>query len=112
MDLRITETLKSYFDAGSYKIRILIGALFAVIVADGVITRYLVGNGFGREGNPFMEYWVTEDKILILKVCGGLLAALYLWKIYRQHPRVSTVFTAVLLAGYTCIIGWNLHFIL
>jgi hypothetical protein len=112
MNLQITKTVKGYFDASTYQIRILTGALFAAIVADGVITRYLVHNGLAQEGNPFMQYWVDIDKILTLKICGGLIAALYLWSIYRRHPRLSIVFTSILLAGYIFIVGWNLHILL
>jgi H+/Cl- antiporter ClcA len=112
MNLQVTQTIKNYFNASSYKIRILTGSLFAAIVADGVITRYLVHNGLAQEGNPFMQYWVAEDKLLTLKICGGLIAALYLWSIYRRHPRLSIVFTSILLTGYIFIVGWNLHILL
>ena len=101
------ETLRNYF-AGSYRIRILLGSLLAAIVADGVITRFLVRNGFAHEGNPFMIYWVAEDKFLSLKILGGLLAALYLWGIYRRHPRLSIYFSSIFLTGYMFIVFWNL----
>jgi hypothetical protein len=100
--------LQNYYNASSYQIRILLGALFAAIVADGVITMYLVRNGFAREGNPFMQYWVAEDKLLTLKVCGGLLATFYLWSVYRRHPKLSIIITSILLAGYVFIVCWNL----
>ncbi len=106
------KALTNYFDAGHYQIRILIGALFAAIVADGVITMYLVHSGFAQEGNPFLEYWVAENKLLVMKICGGLLAGLYLWSVYRKHPRLSIIFTAILLTGYIFIVGWNLHILL
>jgi hypothetical protein len=106
------KALGNYFHQGNYQIRILLGALFAAIVADGVITMYLVGNGYGREGNPFMEYWLTEDKMIILKICGGLLAGLCLWSAYRRKPNLSVTITSVLLSVYVLIIGWNLHFLL
>jgi hypothetical protein len=109
MDLQITQTIKSYINASTYQIRILTGALFAAIVADGVITRYLVHNGLAQEANPLMQYWVAEDKLLTLKICGGLIAAIYLWSIYRRHPRLSVIFTSILLTGYILIVGWNLH---
>ena len=101
------EKLKYYF-AGSYRIRILLGSLFAAIVADGIITRFLVYNGFAREGNPFLEYWVLDDRFLTIKILGGLLAALYLWSIYRRHPKLSVCFSSVFLGGYTSIVIWNL----
>ena len=108
MDGGIKENLRYYISGSSYKIRILIGALFAIIVADGIITRYLVHGGFAKEGNPFLEYWVIEDKLLTIKIIGGLLAAVFLWSIYRKHPRLAVVFSSIFLAGYIFIVGWNL----
>jgi len=106
------KALRNYFPAGSYQIRILIGALFAAIVADGIITRYLVHNGFAQEGNPFMVHWVVEDKLLSIKILGGLLAVIYLWGIYRRHPKLSVVFTSIFLTGYLFIVCWNLLILL
>ena len=106
------KALRSYFPAGSYQIRILIGALFAAVVADGIITRYLIHNGFAQEGNPFMVHWVVEDKLLTIKILGGLLVAIYLWGIYRKHPKLSVVFTSIFLTGYLSIVCWNLLILL
>ncbi|MFC2033078.1 DUF5658 family protein [Chloroflexota bacterium] len=103
--------LKDYF-AGSYRIRILLGALFAAIVADGIITRFLVYNGLAQEGNPFLVYWLLEDKLLSIKILGGLLAALYLWGIYRRHPKLSVCFSSIFLTAYTFIVFWNLNILL
>ena len=108
----IMKALRNYFPLGTYQIRILIGSLFAAIVADGIITRYLVHNGFAREGNPFMIQWVVEDKLLSVKILGGLLAALYLWSVYRKHPKLSIICTSIFLAGYLLIICWNLLILL
>ena len=98
----------SYFASG-YRIRILLGALLAAIVADGIITKFLVLNGFAVEGNPFLRSWVGEDTFLTLKLMGGLLAAMYLWSIYRRHPNLSIYFSSFFLVAYTFIIFWNLH---
>lgn len=106
------KTPREYFPLGIYQIRILIGALFAAIVADGVITMYLFHNGFAQEGNPFMVHWVVEDKLLSIKILGGLLAAIYLWNIFRRHPKLSIAFSSVLLMGYLSIICWNLSILL
>ncbi len=102
------ETLRYYISISSYQIRILLGSLFAAIVADGIITRFLVHNGFAKEGNPFLIYWVIEDKLLSIKILGGLLAALYLWSVYRRHPKLSICFSSIFLTGYIFIICWNL----
>ncbi len=105
--LAAMEILRIHF-AGSYQIRILLGSLLAAVVADGVITKYLVLNGFADEGNPFLHFWVGEDVFLTIKLLGGLLATLYLWSIYRRHPKLSIGCSSLFLAAYTCIIFWNL----
>lgn len=98
----------SYYFRGSYRIRILLGTLVAVMAADGIITKHLVSNGFASEGNPFLHFWVGEDTFLALKLLGGLLAALYLWNIYKRYPRLAIACSSLFLAGYTFIIFWNL----
>ena len=104
---KLMETLKIYF-AGSYRIRILVGSLFAAIVADGVITKFLVLNGFAIEGNPFLSFWVGKDVFLTIKLLGGLLAVFYLWSIYKRHPKLSISCSSIFLTAYTFIIFWNL----
>ena len=101
------KALRGYF-AGSYQIRILLGSLLAAVVADGIITKFLVFNGFADEGNPFLHLWVGEDVFLSIKLLGGLLAALYLWGIYKRHPRLSIRCSSLFLTAYTLVIYWNL----
>ena len=105
------ERLKGYF-AGSYHIRILIGSLFATVVADGIITRYLVSKGLATEGNPFLGDWVHNNAFYTLKIFGALLACIYLWFISRRHPTLSIAFTCLLLAAYVYIVLWNLSILL
>ena len=102
------DTLKSYISNRTYQIRILLGSLFAAIIADGIITNHLVHGNFAREVNPFLEYWVVEDKMLSIKILGGLLAALYMWNINRRHPKLAIVFSFLFLLGYIVIIYWNI----
>lgn len=105
--MAITNAVESYF-AGSYRIRILLGALLATIVADGVITEFLVHNGLAREGNPFLYLWVHSDAFLVFKLLGGILAILYLWDIYKKNNNLSLTFSSLFLTGYTFIIFWNI----
>jgi Domain of unknown function (DUF5658) len=105
--LRPMNVLKTFINNSNYQIRILLGSLFAAIVADGVITRHLVHSGLAREGNPFLQYWVVEDKLLSIKILGGLLAVFALWNIYRRKPIVSYIISAVFLFCYIAIICWN-----
>ncbi len=103
----LTETVSNYF-AGSYRIRILLGSLFAAIVADGVITKFLVHHGLAREANPLLSYWVGHDAFLALKLAGSFLGTVDLFFMYRRHPRLSMGFSAFFLTVYTIIILWNL----
>ena len=67
--------LRNYF-AGSYPIRIILGSLVAAVVADGIITQFLVLNGFdhvffgtsNQSPNPHPEEvsdwaWVTLEEL-------------------------------------------------
>lgn len=104
---KLMESLTNHF-AGTYRIRLLLGSLLATIVADGVITRFLVLNGFADEGNPFLRFWVEQDVFLIIKLLGGLLAVLYLWSIYKRQPKLSIYCSSLFLTAYIFIIFWNL----
>jgi len=103
----LIETLRSYI-AGSYQIRLILGSLLAAIVADGVITEFLVLNGFAYEGNPFLQFWVGTDVFLTIKLLGGLLAILYLWSIYRRNTKLAIHCSSLFLTAYTLILFWNL----
>ncbi len=58
---------------GNYVIRVVLGALFAAVVADGLITKFLVHIGLAREANPFLSYWVGQDAFLVFKLVGAFL---------------------------------------
>ena len=95
----------------NYQIKILLGALFATIVADGIITRFLISRGLASEGNPFLGDWVYNEAFYTLKICGALLALMYLWSIYKRYPRLSIGLTSLFLLVYTFIIFWNLSLV-
>ena len=107
---KLQRTIRDYF-TDSYRIRIILGSLFTAIVADGIITKFLVLNGFAIEGNPFLGDWVTNNAFYTLKIFGGLLALLYLWSIYKRHPRLSIGFSSLFLVAYTLIIFWNISIV-
>ena len=83
-------------------------ALFAAIVADGVLTHFLVTGGYGPEANPLLQSLVGTESFLPIKISGGFLATAFLWIKYNAAPkRVHTVIV-VALAFYTVIVYWNL----
>ncbi|MFC1911898.1 DUF5658 family protein [Chloroflexota bacterium] len=82
--------------------------LFGLIVADGLITKYLVTNGHALEANPFLQAWVSQDVFLAIKVSGAFLATSLLWIKYSRHPKIIYVSTLIFLVFYTGIVLWNL----
>jgi hypothetical protein len=87
----------------------LLGALVALCVLDGIITQFLVTNGYGREGNPILKGLVGDWKFLVIKVLGGLLCALILWDIYKRWPKLAVISTACLVVLLAGIVIWNLY---
>ncbi|MFC1949902.1 DUF5658 family protein [Chloroflexota bacterium] len=82
--------------------------LFGVIVGDGLITQFLVTDGYALEANPFLQAWVEQDLFLAIKVSGAFLVTVLLWIKYNARPRLIFTATAVFLAFYTSILFWNL----
>jgi len=89
-------------------VRYTLYALFCIIVADGLITQFLVTGGHGSEVNPFLSVWVGQGWFLAIKVSGAFLATLLLWINYNVKPRLVYTITVVALASYTIIVFWNL----
>ena len=91
----------------SRKIKYLLLVLIGLMVADGMISRFLVTSGLGREWNHFLQGHVGQDYFLILKLVFGLLCALILFDVYRTRPRAAMVVTVIFVLFYTGIVFWN-----
>ena len=48
--------------------------LFCVLVADELITQFLVTGGYGEGVNPFMRAWINHGGFPAIKVSGAFLA--------------------------------------
>ncbi|MFC2068836.1 DUF5658 family protein [Chloroflexota bacterium] len=86
----------------------LLGTLFALVVADGIISNFLVAQGIGRELNPFLQTLVGQEAFLLLKVTGAVLSAFILLNIYWKRPHFARIITLCMVAVYTGIMYWNL----
>ena len=86
----------------------LLLTLIALVVSDGLISQFIVRHGLGREGNPFLQTFVSEGNFLLIKLAGALLCALILWNIYKTRPRVALISTLSFVILYTGILYWNL----
>ncbi len=96
------------FIVKSHKMRLTLYTLFCLIIADGLLTNFLVTNGHALEVNPFLQAWVGKDIFLAIKVSGAFLATLLLWIKYNRKPKLTYRVTVVLLALYTGIVFWSL----
>jgi hypothetical protein len=96
------------FHIESRIVRYTLYTLFCIIVADGLITQFLVTGGYGSEANPLLRVWVSHGWFLAIKVSGAFLVALLLWINYNVKPRLVYAITVVFLVLYTAILFWNL----
>ena len=96
------------FTVESRTMRFILYTLFVLIVADGLLTKFLVTNGHALEVNPFLQAWVGQELFLAIKVSGAFLVTLLLWIKYNTKPKIYYMVTVVFLAFYTSIVFWNL----
>lgn len=96
------------FNIKNRTMRFMLYALFGIVVADGLITEFLVAHGHGVEVNPFLKAWVAQDMFLAIKVSAAFLVTLLLWVKYNARPRLIYAITAAFLVFYTGVVFWNL----
>jgi len=101
------KTTNTYFK-GKTSLKYLLLMLITLVVADGLISQFLVRYGLGREGNQFLSTLINNESFLILKIAGALLGAFILWDINKKHPKVANIVTLVFILIYTGIVYWNL----
>ena len=101
-------TVPKRFSVKRHTMRLTLYALFGLVVADGLLTQFLVTNGHALEVNPFLQSWVGKDLFLALKIIGAFSCTLLLWMKYHVKPRLVSVIATGFLAFYTSIVLWNL----
>ena len=92
----------------SRAVRCALCALFCAIVADGLLTEFLVTGGHGSEINPLLITLIGGRSFLYIKIAGAFLVSLFLWIKYNADPRPVYRTTVVALTIYTGIVYWNL----
>ena len=92
----------------SRTVRYVLYTLLGVIVADGLITQFLVAGGHGSEANPFLKAWVGQGRFLVIKVAGAFLPTLLLRINYNRKPKAVYTITVAFLVFYTVVVFWNL----
>ena len=90
------------------KIEYLLGTLLALVVADGIISQFLIEEGLGQEGNPFLKTLATDSNFLIIKMCGAIICVIILWNLAKRKPRLVLIFSSIVVFIYTAILLWNI----
>ena len=90
------------------RVEYLLGTLLSLVVADGLLSQFLIKSGIGQEGNPFLKVLVAEGNFLIVKMCGAIICVLILWNIAKRLPRLVFIVSSCLVGLYTAILFWNI----
>ena len=80
--------------------------LVLLVIADGLVSRYLTLQGLGSEANPFLRR-LNGDEFLLVKVFGALVVGALSLDFYRRRPRMALLSTASFVVIYTAIVYWN-----
>ncbi len=92
----------------TYRMKYVLCALFGAIVADGILSEFIVSRNLGREWNPLLKTLIGGEQFMLIKVCGALLVIILIWNIYRKRPGMASISSLCSLVFYTAIVYWNL----
>ncbi len=88
--------------------RLLLGTLFCLSVADGILTRFIISNGLGREGNFWLSDLAASDALIGIKMLGTVLAIYLLWRLHYIRPKIVMATTVSFVGWYTLVVFWNI----
>jgi len=91
--------------------RILLGALFCLSVADGIITRFIITEGLGVESNFWLTRLAFSDALIAVKIAATLLVVYLLWQMHYRKPKLVMGFTIAIECWYTLIVFWNIFIV-
>ena len=55
------------------QMRYVLYTLFALVVADGIFTNFLIVQKLGQEWNPFLKTLIGSEQFLLIKAWGAFL---------------------------------------
>ncbi len=89
------------------RFRYILLLLAGLVVADGVITQFLIGTGIAREGNLLLQELLNAGNFMPVKIAGALLSGILLANIYRHYPKMALITSCCFILIYTGIVYWN-----
>ena len=91
------------------EIKYLLVTLFCLVVADGILSNYLISSGYAYEWNLFLVSLIATDSLLLLKVLAAIISMFLLWDIYKRRPTLGTISSTLIVITYTGIVYWNIN---
>ena len=91
--------------------RLLLGALFSLSVADGVVTRFIITEGLGMESNFWLTKLAFSDALIAVKIVATLLAIYLLWVLHYRRPALVLGVTIAMVCWYTLVVFWNIFIV-
>ena len=88
--------------------RQLVAVLVLLVIADGLLTRFITSRGLGQETNPVVSTLIRGGGLLPVKIAGALLAGIGLLDLCRRQPRVALWSSVAFVGIYTAIVYWNI----
>ncbi len=101
---KVSKLLRGKIRQARYLLCLLVG----LVVADGLISNFIVQSGLGKEGNPFLQSIVGQTSFVFIKLVGAFISALLLWKVFRKHRKLGLVSIIFYIVVYTTILWLNL----
>ncbi len=86
----------------------LLCLLLGLVIADGLLSNFIVQMGVGKEGNPFIQSIVGQTSFISIKLLAALIGGLILWRVFSRHPKLGLVSIMFFVVLYTAILWWNL----
>ncbi len=90
------------------RFRYVLMLLVGLVLADGVITEFIVNSGLGAEGNPFLQGIVSAGNLMPIKIATAALSAILLGLISQRLPKGAALVSWSFIVIYTLILYWNL----
>ena len=92
----------------SIRFEYLLYLLVGLILADGVVTEYVVGHGLAWESNPFLGGLLLNGLFMPAKILGCLLVIFILMGVHERQPKMAAAVSWCFIVMYTCIVYWNI----
>lgn len=75
----------------SRTVRYTLYTLSCVVIADGLLTQFLVTSGYGEETNPFMTAWIGHGGFWLQRHWVGCIGQVLQGRLERPHRQTPTI---------------------